>query len=377
MGDSVPAASLDSAETQFKVSRSPRAAVLFDRVAWRDPLTGGPLTPIVEARTPAGVPISGALRRPGTNVAYPIVDCVVRLTPELAQQHKDWLTPLGLVPPTQHGEETQAVETVESFGWQWLWASEMRSEPDLQWRVVSRFHQDPSVFNKKIVLDAGAGAGDQTRYLYRHSAGVVSVDLSEAIDVVASKMRMKPEWVGVQGDVTCLPFADEQFDVVYCEGVIQHTRDSVQAVRELARVARPNALILASHYTRRRVTSPSERMLRSLTLRHYNLMRGRLSRMDRYRLLLVTGILASTTYVPLIGKLMRWSGTAVYSELMPEFKTTWANTFDKYGNHSYQRFIAPDEFWGYFEQLGNMSLEVKEHGVVVARKLSVAPDRKP
>ena len=35
---------------------------LFDRIAWRDPVTAAALDPIVLARTPAGVPMCGALR---------------------------------------------------------------------------------------------------------------------------------------------------------------------------------------------------------------------------------------------------------------------------------------------------------------------------
>jgi hypothetical protein len=72
---------------------------LFDCIAWRDPVTGRRLEPRVTARTPAGVPICGALVVSGTSVAYPIVDCVARLTPELAQRYASWLEPMGLRPP--------------------------------------------------------------------------------------------------------------------------------------------------------------------------------------------------------------------------------------------------------------------------------------
>jgi hypothetical protein len=56
---------------------------LFDRIAWRDPVTGRRLEPRVTARTPAGGPICGARVVSGTSVGFPIVDGVARLTPEL------------------------------------------------------------------------------------------------------------------------------------------------------------------------------------------------------------------------------------------------------------------------------------------------------
>lgn len=336
---------------------------LFDRLQWRDPMSGAPMTPIVATRTPAGVPIHGALRIDGTDLGYPIVDCVVRATPELARRYVDWLAPFGLQPPPEREGAFQTEETVESFGFQWSWNAGMRSEKDLQWRVAERFKIQPDEFKDQLVLDAGAGAGDQSRWISGRGASVVSVDLSAAIEVVARKLRMQSQWVGVQGDITVLPFAGDQFDLVYCEGVIQHTRDSAMTVGELLRVLRPEGRLLATHYSS--ATSLLGRMRIGLIMG----MRKRLSRMDRYKLLFVTGVLASLAYFPGLRYLMRRSGAASYYDLMPDFKSTWTNTFDSYGNHAYQRVIPPETFWGYFDKVAGAERTLSDrNGIVVARK---------
>lgn len=338
---------------------------LFDQVRWRDPISGLTLEPIISARTPTGVPLCGALRVSGSRYGYPIVDSVARLTPELAHRHRDWLSPLGLEPPVH--PETAAVAfqseaTVESFGFEWTWNSAMRSEADLRWRVADRFRVDPTEFAGKVTLDAGAGAGDQSGWLLEQGARVASIDLSSAIDVVAAKFRLHPGWVGVQGDITALPFADNQFDVVYCEGVIQHTRNSALAVRELCRVLRAEGTVLATHYGK------PNRLLGRLKQAYVGALRHRLSRLERYKLLLLTGHLAALAYVPVLGRLVRLSGTAAHYNLMPDFKTTWTNTFDSYGNHAYQRFVTPEEFWGYFQQAGAFERLYSDGTLVVARK---------
>jgi ubiquinone/menaquinone biosynthesis C-methylase UbiE len=345
---------------------------LFDRLKWRDPLSGAALEPIVAARTPAGVPIVGALRIQGTSSGYPIVDCVVRMTPESAARYGAWLLPYDLTPVhvAEGGAALQLESTVESFGFQWSWNSAMRSDADLHHRVLGQFRVAESEFADRLVLDAGAGAGDQSRYMRGLGAHVVSVDLSDAINVVASKLRLDPQWVGVQGDVTALPFASDQFDIVYCEGVIQHTRDSTGAVRELGRVTAPGGRILATHYVRQPTTSLAGRLKRKMTLGYYELLRSRLSRMERFQLLLWTGNLAALSYMPVLGRIVRWSGTAMYYDLMPEFRTTWTNTFDYYGNHAFQRFIEPEEFWNCFEREGTLELVHKMVGGAVARKRS-------
>jgi ubiquinone/menaquinone biosynthesis C-methylase UbiE len=344
---------------------------LFDQVDLRDPASGSPLEALVSARTPAGVPVCGALRVANTTTGYPIVDCVARLTPELARKHASWLVPFGLSPAggsTAPADAFQQESTVDSFGWQWTWNSAMRSDADLRMRVADRFGLTPESFAGLRVLDAGAGAGDQSRYLAEHGASVVSIDLSSAIEVVAAKMRMRANWMGVQADITALPFHPAQFDVVYCEGVIQHTRDSAGTVAELVRVTRPAGRILATHYVRMPPATLTHKARRRLTSAYYEFLRKRLGRLDRYPLLLATGNLAALAHVPLLGRVVTRTGTALRYDLMPDFKTAWTNTFDYWGQHSFQRFATPEEFVRYFDATRQVDVASPAAGVVVAVK---------
>ena len=340
---------------------------LFDQINWIDPVSGAALEPIIAARTPAGVPISGALRIEGTSTGYPIVDCVARLTPELAIRYKQWLDQFSLSPPPLNNS-FQTETSVESFGWQWNWNQEMRTQEDLKQRVADRFQCKPSDFKDKLVLDAGAGAGDQTRYIHDQGAKVVSLDLSSSIDVVAQKMRMNSQWVGIQGDISNLPFNNNQFDIVYCEGVLQHTKDSLVSLRELCRVLSIDGKLLAAHYVRPETKSRLRSFIRRLSRRYYEFLRNRLSKMDRFQLLFTTGILAAFNYLPIIGWALRRSGTVKYYTLMPDFKTTWTNTYDFYGNHEFQRIIKPELFWDYFDSIPGMILVFRGIGEIVAQK---------
>ena len=67
---------------------------------------------------------------------------------------------------------------------------------------------------------------------------------------------------------------------------------------------------------------------------------------------------------------LRRSGTAQYSPWMPDFKTTWTNTFDWYGTHSFQRMIPPETFWSYFEKAAQVERQFFAPGVVRARKIA-------
>ena len=47
------------------------------------------------------------------------------------------------------------------------------------------------------------------------------------------------------------PFASETFDLIWCDGILEHLIDVVQAMDELYRIARPNArlVIITPYFT--------------------------------------------------------------------------------------------------------------------------------
>ena len=72
----------------------------------------------------------------------------------------------------------------------------------------------------------------------------------------------------VRFDITALPFADDEFDLVLCNHVLEHVPDDRRAMRELARVLRPTGTaILQTPYDKTRgstyedfaITDPDER----------------------------------------------------------------------------------------------------------------------
>lgn len=341
---------------------------LFDRIEWRDPISGAVLEPIVLSRTPAGVPITGALRVAGTSTGYPIVDCVARLTPELAIRHRRWLEMAGLEPAGLKVAALQPQDSVDSFGFQWSWNANPRTDADLRDRVATKFGTEPRTFDGKLVVDAGAGAGDQSRYILDQGGAVLSVDLSSAIDVVSRKLRLNGNWFGVQGDVAKLPVADQQFDIVYCEGVIQHTADSFATVEELKRVLKVGGRMHAAHYIRSAPTSLMHGARRRLTTGYYGFLRRRFNAMKPHTLLLICGILAALNYVPIVGWMLRRAGIVLHSELMPGLLTTWTNTYDLWGSHEFQRFITHEEFLQYFERAGGMRVVFDSTGVIAATR---------
>ena len=90
--------------------------------------------------------------------------------------------------------------------------------------------------NRTSILDIGARDGHVSKLLTPYFEKVVALDLK----------RPGFDYPGIEtigGDVTDLPFPDNSFDCVLCAEVLEHIPDLQQACREIARVARHEAII--------------------------------------------------------------------------------------------------------------------------------------
>lgn len=96
------------------------------------------------------------------------------------------------------------------------------------------------------VLDAGCGVGYGTAILAQRSgAHVLGVDVAGAVlDAVRPTMPANVELQ--QADLYSLPHADASFDTVVCFELIEHVDEPGRVVKELARVLKPDGLLIIS-----------------------------------------------------------------------------------------------------------------------------------
>jgi ubiquinone/menaquinone biosynthesis C-methylase UbiE len=100
----------------------------------------------------------------------------------------------------------------------------------------------------KRVLEVACGRGGFTALLQARGAEVVGSDFSHtALRIANSKgaaLRSPESRLSLaQADAHQLPYASDSFDVVISCETIEHLLDPVQGLREMARVARPGALL--------------------------------------------------------------------------------------------------------------------------------------
>jgi len=119
------------------------------------------------------------------------------------------------------------------------------------------------IFKEKNVLEAGCGAGRFTEIMLQEGANVFAVDISTAVEANYLNCNAYPNYFVCQADILELPLLPEQFDVVVCVGVIQHTPDPERSIRVLCSHVKPGGLLILDHYTYGYSTTPIRRFLRS------------------------------------------------------------------------------------------------------------------
>jgi len=119
----------------------------------------------------------------------------------------------------------------------------------------------------KKVLEAGCGAGRFSEILLEAGAHLNAVDISTAVEANYKNCSSFLNYSVCQASILELPFAPEQFDVVICIGVIQHTPNPEQTMDALCKQIKPGGLLVIDHYTYGYAATPSRRLLRSLLLK--------------------------------------------------------------------------------------------------------------
>ena len=144
----------------------------------------------------------------------------------------------------------------KNFGYQWnkFAATQIDREQKNMRQSYNRFFAetgwDKESLQDKNVLEVGSGAGRFSQILLDHTkANLYSVDYSNAVEAnFKNNGHHKERFLLYQASVYDMPFAEAQFDKVFCFGVIQHTPDVQKTVQSIISMAKPGAEVVIDFY---------------------------------------------------------------------------------------------------------------------------------
>ena len=97
------------------------------------------------------------------------------------------------------------------------------------------------------VLDAGCGAGGMMAWAQAELGAMSLSGVDVSPDAVRTCAGRDPDWSVQLGSVMEMPLADDQFDLVICNDVIQHLPTDggdLTALKEIRRVLKPGGLLI-------------------------------------------------------------------------------------------------------------------------------------
>lgn len=160
-----------------------------------------------------------------------------------------------------------------SFGIQWnkfektqLDSYQMQNRSE--YRFLNESGWTPDFLRGKLILDAGCGAGRFSEIALKYKGNVISVDASSAVLAARRNLKRSNSLI-IQSDLKQIPIATTSIDLVFCIGVLQHTKNPKDIVKELLRVLSPRGEIVFTFYENRgmRTKLYSKYLIRPITHR--------------------------------------------------------------------------------------------------------------
>jgi ubiquinone/menaquinone biosynthesis C-methylase UbiE len=141
------------------------------------------------------------------------------------------------------------MKTSDKQHWEKFWKTkDLKDIYPVGDRVIRAIDSKMDVRGKRI-LEVGAGTGRDSYQLAQKGADVYVLDYAEsALDLYRKQnedgAKSNASATAVCGDAFKLPFADDTFDVVFHQGLLEHFREHEGIVEENYRVLKPGGIVI-------------------------------------------------------------------------------------------------------------------------------------
>ena len=276
----------------------------------------------------------------------------------------------------------------KAFGAQWksyqrTQLDSYTGKPISRDRLARLVGGDLDILSNQWVLEAGCGAGRFTEILLQSGARVLATDLSDAVEANYGNCQHYENYAVIQADLLILPVAPEQFDVVICIGVIQHTPSPEKTIEALCGYVKPGGLLVIDHYSYNYPFTASRKFLRNVLIKTRPSFSISFCRFLVAVLWPIHRLLWKYRNHSTLGKLrsrfIRWSPVVdyhdSYAELGPELLYAWAmlDTHDTLTDY-YKHFRSAEEIEAALYAAGMVAIETAYAGngvEALARKPSL------
>lgn len=236
----------------------------------------------------------------------------------------------------------QSINSVKSFAFEWDEWGYLFAKKNWLKNNIRPLLGTESKFKGKVIVDAGAGSGAQSRWMAEAGAKmIISLELSNTIFNRHKETIKGFEDVifPIQCDIAYLPITVKP-DILYCINVLQHTKDPKKTFHNLSSLLQKKSIFLFNVYNKESILgSKTFHVLRQV-------IRWLPFRIWRWLSFFVAlGIFALDKIAPRVIK-------SKYSDVhyADNFKELWQQIYDAFGAHAYQFTLSQKEQFDLFKK---------------------------
>ncbi|MDC0056685.1 class I SAM-dependent methyltransferase [Alphaproteobacteria bacterium] len=115
-------------------------------------------------------------------------------------------------------------------------------------RLASCLNSNLQILESKKILEAGCGAGRFTEILLKYGGIVHAFDYSNAVEACMANNSSNPNFSVAQADIRSMPYKKNEYDYVFCLGVLQHTPNPEKSLKYLYEMIKPGGTLCIDHY---------------------------------------------------------------------------------------------------------------------------------
>lgn len=261
-------------------------------------------------------------------------------------------------------EHDDVRETVNSFGDEWNVFNFDHFQLNWLNHTVKNTFGSLDVFRGKVIVDAGAGSGMQSVWMREAGANlVIALELSHSVDGIMQKNIQGIDNIEVvQCSIDMPPIKDGSIDgMVYCHNVIQHTPSVKKTSEALWKIVGKNGEFVFNCYGKNDLG-----FIRTARFYINGKLRNFLSKRSFKFLLYYSRVMALIRFVPLIGFILEKSNLMYRGDvpkgeqyLKRAYKAGLLNTFDWFGSHHNQHYMADEDIKTLIKELQPDTTKIK------------------
>lgn len=252
----------------------------------------------------------------------------------------------------------QSPKSVESFAYEWNEWGYLFGKKNWFENNINPLVQSESFFKNKLIIDAGAGSGSQTRWMAELGARfIISLELSDTIFDRHKKTIKGFEDIifPVQCDISNPPIKCSP-DLLYCVNVIQHTKSPKDTFKKLVELLDINTLFFFNVYHKESFLGSKIVTILRMFIRYLPF-----SVWKWFSYVIAKIIFLLNIYSPSIFK--RYFENVHFSD---NFEELWVQIYDAFGSHYYQSPLSKKEQLTLFKQNNLKILKQNYFGYLLA-----------